>query len=211
MTGHRRGDGKRLSRKVVTSLKRLKSNGGVQSLLMVYLADLSGSGNQRYVGFLSFVHPYPRGEVLPACFERLVALTLAKPLLVSAGYHSCDLGRCGIKQALSIRLQFREAPHILFRHPACTYKESHRRTEVGGAGGRLLGSHNIYIPGDKFIYCAPSLILHYILDHRYRPPEEFSEAVLKCPSPRSPEYRQGIKRLSPTGPWAQIMDEPQAG
>ena len=144
---------------------------------MGYVPDLSGSDNVKFVGYLSFAHVYPTGEVSAIFLERLVVLILQKPRLASAGYHSCNLGWCGIKRALSVRFH-RERPFFSFPDPPCTYQESCRRTQIGGQRGRLLGAHSIQVPSGDFIYCAPSLILHYILDHRYKPPDEFCKAVL---------------------------------
>ena len=50
--------------------------------------------------------------------------------------------------------------------------------------------------GDRVLYCAPSLVLHYIRRHRYAPPVCFVEAVLNCPEPRSQDYRGALKRLA---------------
>lgn len=51
-----------------------------------------------------------------------------------------------------------------------------------------MGVNNLFVPGDGFLYVAPSLIAHYINAHRYAPPEEFCEAVIKCPPMNSREY-----------------------
>ena len=145
---------------------------------MGYIPDLSDSDKVRFVGYLSFTHFYPKGEVADAFVERLVALILQKPRFAYAGHHSCNLGWCGIRRALSVRLHFRERPFLSFADPPCMYLESYRRTQIGGQRGRLLGAHDIEVPSGEFIYRAPSLILHYILNHRYKPPEEFRKAVL---------------------------------
>jgi hypothetical protein len=38
--------------------------------------------------------------------------------------------------------------------------------------------HFLVKQGDK-VYMAPALIIHYIIDHQYQPPQEFINAVLK--------------------------------
>src|SRR6476469_11157307 len=48
-----------------------------------------------------------------------------------------------------------------------------------------LGAKNIFIPGHGFLYVCPELIGHYMNAHGYGPPEEFCEAVLRCPPMRS--------------------------
>jgi hypothetical protein len=77
----------------------------------------------------------------------------------------------------------------------------------------LLGSSEIRVPGDGVVYAAPSLVLHYLVDHDYLPPAVFLRAVEKLPN------------LLPTGwsvemlPWEQAKrvfkginpDRPQRG
>ena len=51
-----------------------------------------------------------------------------------------------------------------------------------------LGAANLFLPAEGTIYVAPSLIVHYIRDHSYLPPEPFCEAVRTCPPVTSDEY-----------------------
>jgi hypothetical protein len=52
-----------------------------------------------------------------------------------------------------------------------------------------IGSAEIRVFGhDGRVYAAPNFIYHYVVVHHYQPPEEFVEAVLAGPLPRSPEY-----------------------
>jgi hypothetical protein len=73
-------------------------------------------------------------------------------------------------------------------HPCdlCTYAPEKR------------GTKNLFVPGAGKVYVAPELILHYMNAHRYRPPDEFCEAVMACPPMRSQEYRRAL--LSSGGP-----------
>jgi hypothetical protein len=50
------------------------------------------------------------------------------------------------------------------------------------------GLRNLLIPTTKLLYAAPELILHYIEDHGYRPPDEFVAAVLSCPEQKSARF-----------------------
>jgi len=43
---------------------------------------------------------------------------------------------------------------------------------------RLYGHGHYLIRIRNVVYMAPALLLHYILDHHYRPPDEFVEAVI---------------------------------
>jgi hypothetical protein len=47
---------------------------------------------------------------------------------------------------------------------------------------------NLLVPGRDFLYAAPTMIRHYIMDHGYAPPDEFIEAVHRCPPMASDEY-----------------------
>jgi hypothetical protein len=42
----------------------------------------------------------------------------------------------------------------------------------------LLGSAEVWVPGDRCIYAAPTLILHYVTSHAYLPPREFVDAAM---------------------------------
>jgi hypothetical protein len=140
---------------------------------MTYKPDLSDPGPVKGVGYLWFGHSYPRGKIDLAVLDRLVTLA-EKPFLVACGYHKCNLGFCGATQ-------------IFHNEPVFRYRG--RRV--------VLGSSDVVVPGDEVVYYAPDLILHYIRHHRYRPPECFCAAVLKCPEPRSAEHIERIKRIAP--------------
>lgn len=67
----------------------------------------------------------------------------------------------------------------------CTTKDQHYPGGISGPvihwRGRdlRLGGHGHYlIRSQNVVYMAPALVLHYILDHHYRPPDEFVEAVV---------------------------------
>jgi hypothetical protein len=44
---------------------------------------------------------------------------------------------------------------------------------------RLYGHGHHLVQHEGRVYLCPALILHYILDHGYRPPEEFIRAVIE--------------------------------
>ncbi|RDY26486.1 hypothetical protein [Lachnotalea glycerini] len=58
----------------------------------------------------------------------------------------------------------------------------------------LLGAAEIRVMNLKkgVVYAAPNLIIHYILNHQYVPPEEFIEAVMNGPNPNSEEFTNMI-------------------
>lgn len=145
---------------------------------MPYAPDLANTGVVKEEGYLWCGHSYPRGKVDEVVFERLVAIA-KKPLLCACGFHTCNLGSCGTTQE-------QHDGHLKFRY---------------GERTLFLGSSEILVPDDEVVYCAPNLILHYIRDHGYRPPECFCAAVLKCPAPDTEEYRERIKRVAPKLPF----------
>lgn len=64
----------------------------------------------------------------------------------------------------------------------------HRCTLCQFEGAR--GSANVFVPGDGVVFVCPELILHYISVHWYLPPDEFCEAVRRCPDQHTMEYRR---------------------
>jgi hypothetical protein len=51
-----------------------------------------------------------------------------------------------------------------------------------------MGAANVFVPASDCIYVAPSLIVHYVDTHEYRPPDVFQRAVMECPEMRSMAY-----------------------
>lgn len=148
---------------------------------MPYLPDLAEPGPLKSVGYLWTGHSYPKGKVSQSCLERLVAL-VEKPLAYACGFHRCNLGWCNLTAG------FRSQP--VFRY---------RERIIG------LGSADILVPGEKAVYCAPSLILHYIDHHKYQPPACFCAAVLDCPDPGSAEYIAALKEFAPASPFIRML------
>lgn len=59
--------------------------------------------------------------------------------------------------------------------------------------GKFHASGNVGVPTDSVLFVAPEMVLHYVEQHRYRPPQEFVDAVLSCPLPGSPEYERAVE------------------
>jgi hypothetical protein len=58
----------------------------------------------------------------------------------------------------------------------------------------ILGSAEIRVFGeDGMIYAAPTLIYHYVLAHRYKPPAQFLLALSRGPKPPSESYFDKLK------------------
>jgi len=51
---------------------------------------------------------------------------------------------------------------------------------------------NVGIPWNGLLYVVPELVIHYIEDHGYSPPQEFISAVLAAPLPGTQEFREVV-------------------
>jgi hypothetical protein len=146
---------------------------------MTYFADLANCDYFRddapwllSVGWLEAGHAYTQGPVAPEHVEALERLLVGtwQPV-VAAGWHNCSL--CG-------RTDY-DKPF----------------TRLIGGEHKLLGADNMFVPHGDRMYVAPTLVLHYIDAHGYRPPEEFLRAAAAT-DPTRPEYAAACERL-----WAQ--------
>jgi hypothetical protein len=132
---------------------------------------------QRAVGWLQRGHAYPTGQTAPEVISRLFAFVTDPWIAVTRnlGYDPCNL--CIDPPA--------KAPTVVTWRPATWGRR--RQAEVGAA--------ILYVPGTDRVYVAPSMILHYIVVHRYAPPAVFTEAVLACPVPGSVAHRASMTAL----------------
>jgi hypothetical protein len=140
---------------------------------MTYFADLAPCtyfrGDAAWLlalGWLEADHPYPRGPVSAEDIAALdrLALQTWQPMF-AMGWHDCSL--CGRTKPI-----------------------------VGSIGTeqKLLGVDNIFVPQGEVMYVAPTLVLHYIDTHGYRPPEGFLRAV-RLTDPARAEYVRECERL----------------
>ena len=78
---------------------------------------------------------------------------------------------------------------VLKRHVASAYQPL---AFAGAHTCELCGDYsaagNVWVPTSDVVYIAPEMIVHYIVDHDYLPPDEFRQAVEACPPQGSPEY-----------------------
>ncbi|MEZ4339376.1 MAG: hypothetical protein R3B82_22360 [Sandaracinaceae bacterium] len=140
---------------------------------MTWYADLgpidcfpfSDARSLRAVGWLDALHTFETGPISSEDFERLCRLLVSpwQPV-VAAGVHGCELCR------------HTSGPSLL----------RYRDVEVP------LGVANVFVPAEGVIYVAPSLIVHYIDAHQYRPPDELLVAVRACPPTTSMEYKRAL-------------------
>ncbi len=138
----------------------------------MYLLDLSPYPNKKEysslgtlsIGWLDRSYAYPQGEVEEKFRRRLLAFCL-HPVILTRGFHRCNL--CTPPTRISVHVDNREI---------------------------YLGSAEIRVFYRDKVYAAPDLIYHYIVLHRYLPPEEFIEAVLAGPLPHTRQYEEFKRR-----------------
>lgn len=113
----------------------------------------------RAVGWLGNQVP-SSGDTREECIDRLVLAYERKQVLSDGtmGWHDCEICTTEDQQCPGGEI----GPVIHWR----------------GRDLRLYGHGHYLIQNQDVVYMAPALVLHYILDHQYRPPDEFVEAVI---------------------------------
>lgn len=103
------------------------------------------------VGWLGTEHSFPTGEVDLIILNKLRSLRLTRGgvnILFARGVSTCPL----CKKIISI-------PRV-------------------DKSDFLLGISEIWIPFNGKVYASPDMILHFISEHSYKPPQIFEKAVL---------------------------------
>jgi hypothetical protein len=153
----------------------------------------------RAVGWLGDGHPFPQGEVSQEFVERL-SLLLVYPWdpVEFRGFHTCEF--CPDPELLPVSSADDPGEHTGNQRPMrrLAFNRVSLPEIVVGAEVAKLGVANLFVPGKRCVYVAPSLIAHYILVHRYSPPKKFVDAVLRCPETHSVEYLQARRTLPQT-------------
>jgi hypothetical protein len=135
------------------------------------------------VGWLERDQPYTKGDVDPEFTRALAALLCHPPWTRFSfrGFHDCNWRHSdqAAESSLSALLGALLGPthaHLLSGHR---------------------GIYNLFVPGNKCVYVAPELILHYISAHGYSPPREFQKAVLACPKMLSVDHLKALIKAGP--------------
>jgi hypothetical protein len=102
------------------------------------------------IGWLDGQHQFPQGDVPERVLAAIFELCQRR-VNQTRGYHHCEL-------CPPARLPY-------------TVEELGTRLSLGSAEIRVAGRLGVK-------YACPDLIYHYVRDHRYRPPQEFIDAVL---------------------------------
>lgn len=143
------------------------------------ISDPNVSGNFFAVGWLDSQHEYSRGAVSEIFLERLW-MFCRYPALVMRGFHLCEF--CPPLKK-NVKFPGFESPYEILKaqRESVVIKLGYAEIDVFAKNG--------------MIYHAPNLIYHYVLDHKYRPPDPFVQAVLTCPLPNTEEYENMLKSL----------------
>ena len=75
--------------------------------------------------------------------------------------------------------------------------DPHPYKQPWGSHQISVGAVNLFIPASARVYVAPSMILHYISRHRYRPPDAFCDAVLGCLAIGGRAYFEALRPAVP--------------
>jgi hypothetical protein len=101
------------------------------------------------VGWLNKETPFQSGKCPEDVVKKLERLTLRERVNPMRGTHRCDF--CNQDE-----IKLNVGKHAL-----------------------LLGSAEVWVPDSsgRVVFAAPNLIVHYIMEHKYLPPESFIQAI----------------------------------
>jgi hypothetical protein len=111
-----------------------------------------------HVGWLDNVHPYPKGTVDAKLIERMKLLAF-NPVELYRGKHICEL--C-VEPADLVKTKL---PNRVGLDPSCSWAQWVNQRS---------GNGEIRVSGERIVFAAPVLIVHYIEAHNYLPPSEAS-------------------------------------
>lgn len=125
------------------------------------------------IGWLSIGMPFDRGETSQAFRDRLLEFCSdAFVVHIARGFHQCEF--CNRPDWYSSQNNI--------------YGEQAHWASIGDGEIRVLGK--------TAVYAAPALVYHYVVEHDYKPPDEFIEAVLSGPPPGSKEHLDLLRKYT---------------
>jgi hypothetical protein len=65
--------------------------------------------------------------------------------------------------------------------------------------GHFHASGNFGVPDGPLLFVAPEMVLHYVEQHKYLPPDEFISALMESPLPGTDEYSVAVETLRGSG------------
>ena len=115
------------------------------------------------IGWLGSSMPFPSGDVAPE-FLRALVRSAGEKHNVLRGLHRCDF--CDLESGPGVYVDDCGTVRYWDRS-VDTYP-----VWLGTGEIRVIGTNGV-------AYAAPTLVIHYVLDHDYLPPQEFVDAVLR--------------------------------
>ena len=139
-----------------------------------YLANEPLTPKPLNIGWLNIEIPFETGftsqefqvKLLKFCSDEYI-------VLIARGFHPCEICKLSDEQ----------------------WYEEQKGRYVDKAHWASIGDGEIRVLGNSAIYAAPALIYHYIVEHQYKPPDEFIEAVLGS-EPDSKEQKELFSKYS---------------
>jgi len=109
------------------------------------------------IGWLGVEMPFEKGATSREFKDKLLKFCSDEYIvLIARGFHACEF--CNL-----------------------SYEQWHKeqKNRYGDkAHWASIGDGEIRVLGKSAIYAAPALIYHYVIEHQYKPPDEFIEAIL---------------------------------
>lgn len=145
---------------------------------MTYFQDLTpyayyGNEEALNIGWLSKNETFITGETSREFRERLYKFCLDVNIVkIMRGFQECEF----------CELSWSEWGK---NHPS--YGEQAKLMSLGDGEIRVIGK-------SSSVYAAPALIYHYVVEHHYKPPQEFIDAVLNGPQPGSTEHNALLEK-----------------
>jgi hypothetical protein len=106
------------------------------------------------VGWLAMGQPFRRGAV-PLAFAHELTILARDPVNLSRGCHVCEFCKPPL-DVIALCPKYHDVWEM--------FRSGNGEIHVRGASGA--------------VYCAPALIVHYVSEHQYQPPQEFVDAVI---------------------------------
>jgi hypothetical protein len=138
-------------------------------------------GRLRAVGWLSPEHDFESGDLPELVIKQLLdLLENGRPLFGTFGFHPCLFCPSWSDRVV-------EDPRMVPAPPTIFH---HKDVKLN------LGGRELWLPVGDLMYVAPDLILHYITEHGYRPPDEYLNALSSGPTPGGAAYLAAIAAFS---------------
>lgn len=146
------------------------------------------------VGWLSDAHRFPTGDFPRDLLARMATLA-ERPVNRFRGMHTCDICPPATEQEFDERpsdphgvemFRFKESPSGEVRKVWVVSDRTDWSVQIDGRHIDV-GNGEIQVTGKgATIYVAPTMILHYIAEHHYLPPDEFIKALKVVRVPELP-------------------------